>query len=245
MACPRIPTITSAAAAALDAELFSATHGFSIDTLMELAGLSVAHAIHAVWPPSPSSSRVLVVSGPGNNGGDGLVAARHLFHFGYRPFIVVPRAPKEGAAGGAIFERTCTQLRALDIPISSVMPTTLEVERDFDLVVDAVFGFSFRGEVREPFIGVLRQLSAVNTIPLISIDVPSGWPVDGPGPTAGAAPALRPHMLVSLTAPKPCSAFFEGPHHWLGGRFLPPSLARRYGLELPPFPGTQSCVRLK
>ena len=56
--------------------------GFSVDQLMELAGLSVACSVYAEYPPS-SHERVLVIAGPGNNGGDGLVAARHLYHFGY------------------------------------------------------------------------------------------------------------------------------------------------------------------
>lgn len=56
--------------------------GFSVDQLMELAGLSVAQSIEAEFPPS-SHQDVLVIAGPGNNGGDGLVAARHLHHFGY------------------------------------------------------------------------------------------------------------------------------------------------------------------
>lgn len=54
--------------------------GFSVDQLMELAGLSVACAVAAESTPS---ARVLLLAGPGNNGGDGLVAARHLHHFGY------------------------------------------------------------------------------------------------------------------------------------------------------------------
>jgi YjeF-related protein N-terminus len=54
--------------------------GFSVDQLMELAGVSVACAVAAESQPA---SRVLVLAGPGNNGGDGLVAARHLHHFGY------------------------------------------------------------------------------------------------------------------------------------------------------------------
>ena len=57
--------------------------GFSIDQLMELAGLSVASSILAEYPPS-QYPKVLIVAGPGNNGGDGLVAARHLYHFGYK-----------------------------------------------------------------------------------------------------------------------------------------------------------------
>ena len=56
--------------------------GFSVDQLMELAGLSVACSVYAEYPPS-SHKRILVIAGPGNNGGDGLVAARHLYHFGY------------------------------------------------------------------------------------------------------------------------------------------------------------------
>ena len=65
----------------LDVQLMTSP-GFSVDALMELAGLSVASAVLKVFPPS-SHPRILVVCGPGNNGGDGLVAARHLFHFGY------------------------------------------------------------------------------------------------------------------------------------------------------------------
>lgn len=69
-------------AKAVDEELMGPL-GFSVDQLMELAGLSVASSILAEYPPS-EYSRILIVAGPGNNGGDGLVAARHLYHFGYK-----------------------------------------------------------------------------------------------------------------------------------------------------------------
>ena len=68
-------------AAAIDEELMGPL-GFSVDQLMELAGLSVACSVASEFP-SASHSRVLVIAGPGNNGGDGLVAARHLHHSGY------------------------------------------------------------------------------------------------------------------------------------------------------------------
>jgi NAD(P)H-hydrate epimerase len=80
-------------AAALDVELMSSP-GFSLEQLMELAGLSVAEAVYQVVPPDDSSSKkstILIVCGPGNNGGDGLVAARHLVMFGYDCVVVYPK----------------------------------------------------------------------------------------------------------------------------------------------------------
>ena len=73
--------LTQDEATALDKELMRQP-GFTIDQLMELAGLSVASAVVDAFPPPAHT--VLVVVGPGNNGGDGLVAARHLYQFGYK-----------------------------------------------------------------------------------------------------------------------------------------------------------------
>lgn len=64
----------------IDQELFN-EYSFSVDQLMELAGLSVAVALTKAYPREASHPKVLVCSGPGNNGGDGLVAARHLKMF--------------------------------------------------------------------------------------------------------------------------------------------------------------------
>ena len=61
--------LNAADAAALDKELMSDAYGFTLDQLMELAGLSCAAAIHHLYPPSSHPS-VLVLVGPGNNGGD-------------------------------------------------------------------------------------------------------------------------------------------------------------------------------
>ncbi len=77
-------------AIAIDEELMGPL-GFSVDQLMELAGLSVACSLAAEYPAT-SHPRVLVLAGPGNNGGDGLVAARHLHHFGYQVEVRVGAA---------------------------------------------------------------------------------------------------------------------------------------------------------
>lgn len=73
----------------LDELLLSDAYGFSLAQLMELAGLAVAQAINEFYPVQDYGD-VLVLCGPGNNGGDGLVAARHLASFGYRVQVYAP-----------------------------------------------------------------------------------------------------------------------------------------------------------
>lgn len=217
--------------------------GFSVDQLMELAGLSVATSIYEVYKPG-EYSRVLTVCGPGNNGGDGLVAARHLHHFGYKPLVCYPkRTPKTLYAG------LVTQLEALSIPFLSVEDLPSDFSKDFDILVDAMFGFSFHGSPRPPFDDLIQRLVSLsnhNQIGqkrpvIVSVDIPSGWHVEE-GDVNGTG--IKPDLLVSLTAPKLCAKKFGGPHHFLGGRFVPPAIAEKYKLILPPYPGTSMCVRI-
>eukprot|EP01069_Polyplicarium_translucidae_P012684 Polyplicarium_translucidae@DN5484_c0_g1_i1.p2 len=104
-----------------------------------------------------------------------------------------------------------------------------------------MFGFGFNGDLRSPF-DVVVETVAKCEVPLLSVDVPSGWEVDAPG---GGARRLRPACLVSLTAPKICSQEFVG-LHFLGGRFVPRSLQRVYELEelCSGYEGTRSICRL-
>ena len=161
---------------------------------MELAGLSCATSVAAEYPINDEGSggRVLIVCGPGNNGGDGLVAARHLHHFGYTPTVVYPKQTDK-----PIYKGLVTQLNSLSIPILDALPS--DIDTSFDVVLDAIFGFSFKGEVRAPFNTILDALSKAK-VPVASVDIPSGWGVDTGPPQSG--PALHPSMLISLTAPK-------------------------------------------
>jgi YjeF-related protein N-terminus len=104
--------LTAAQAQAVDDELMSAAHGFSLDQLMELAGLSVACAIAEVYPPA-THRRVLVLAGPGNNGGDGLVAARHLHHFGYTPAVCLPKRTDKPLYHGLAKQLECLRIAFL------------------------------------------------------------------------------------------------------------------------------------
>jgi len=218
------------AAIALDEDLMR-TPGFSIDQLMELAGLSVACAVKDAYP---DASSILVIAFPGNNGGDGLVAARHLKHLGVpKVDVVYPKRPQK-----QLFENLVTQCTEMNAPVGDEVNAPLA---SYDVILDAVFGFSFRGAPRPPFDTLLEELADTDT-PLVSVDTPSGWDVETGPPATG--PVLRPQVLVSLTAPKKCAAFFIG-RHYVGGRFVPPFVAEKYGLRLPPYPGVSQVLELE
>ncbi|KND03246.1 NADHX epimerase [Spizellomyces punctatus DAOM BR117] len=201
--------------------------GFSVDQLMELAGLSVAMALAKVYSKD-SFQRVLVCAG--NNGGDGLVAARHLFHFGYRPVVHYPKATEK-----LLYKNLRRQLENLNVPFVENLDEELKTAT---IVLDAIFGFSFRGDIRPPFDEVIKKIKG-SKLPIVSIDIPSGWDVEK-GNVNGRGP--EPEMLVSLTIPKESAKFFKGKYHYLGGRFVPPEFAKRHGLVLPEYPGIEQCV---
>ncbi|KAK8043420.1 YjeF protein [Apiospora rasikravindrae] len=225
-----IKTLSAKAAAALDKELMS-TGAFSIDQLMELAGLSVSQVVYRVHPLN-KGNRVLVACGPGNNGGDGLVAARHLRHYGYQPTIYYPKRSKSD-----LYQRLAKQLEDLDVPFVEDFPSAL---KSTDHIVDAIFGFSFSGEVREPFPAVIKALEETK-LPVTSVDAPSSWNIEEGPPKSGVGSSFHPAFLISLTAPKPLVKHFQG-RHFVGGRFVSPSIAKKYDFEVPEYQGLDQIV---
>ncbi|CAH8454645.1 unnamed protein product [Schistosoma rodhaini] len=154
----------------VDNELFT-EYAFSVDQLMELAGLSCAVAINKAYPLNKltkSNGSVLVFCGPGNNGGDGLVCARHLKMFGYKPFIHYPRNPTK-----QLYKNLVIQCEKMDIPfLPDLTNETFNLSQSYDLFIDALFGFGFKPPVSLEFKSIL-QIMSTSQIPVISIDVPS------------------------------------------------------------------------
>jgi NAD(P)H-hydrate epimerase len=194
----------------IDQRLFTS---FSLDQLMEIAGLSCFLAIQKEFRPSAC----LILVGPGNNGGDALVCSRYLQHFGYHPKIWYPKQNSS-----SLFKGLVHQLEDLNV-------TFIDTVQDEDLsspfIVDGIFGFGFHGSIRSPFDTILERLRSSENI--VSIDVPSGWKVDCETRQDG----IQPKMLISLTGPKLCAKGFEG-IHYVGGRFVPPALCTEMGFEL-------------
>ena len=186
--------------------------------LMENAGRNAADAIEeflagAAGPDLPrrgpprrgstrasqSSIRIAVIAGPGNNGGDGFVIARHLAMRGAEvvTFLV---APQEKIAGDAAVNLNV--IRKLGHDIRCVSPADLEdlsrSLRGFDLLIDAVGGTGIRGALRGPAAEAVRQINAAGR-PVVAVDIPTGLDCDT-GEAAG--PAIRAAMTVTFLARK-------------------------------------------
>ncbi|KAF8340636.1 YjeF N-terminal domain-like protein [Cantharellus anzutake] len=231
----------------IDEELMGAAGAFSLDQLMELAGLACAQTVAKVYD-TEKYNRVLVCCGPGNQGGDGLVAARHLSMFGFSPTLYMPKPGSKD-----IYKRLHRQCANMSIPTLPHDPPN-DLATSYDLILDAIFGFSFKPPVRTPFDTLLPLLSR-SKLPIVSVDIPSGWDVErGPVELTKNASGedkqeqldmsyLEPDVLISLTAPKEGVKGFKG-RHYLGGRFVSRELEKKYQLNLPQYYGYEQIVEL-
>lgn len=119
--------------------------------------------------------KVLIFTGPGNNGGDGLVIARLLLEQGARP-QVVSLVPLEKLQGDAA--RNLERVKQLAMPLYTCLDEEelSWVERlvgESDLLVDALFGTGLRSPVTGVFAAVIRCLNA-SEVPVVAVDIPSG-----------------------------------------------------------------------
>ena len=149
--------------------------------LMERAGVAMARIALERYSPG----RTLVVCGGGNNGGDGFVIARELHRSGVEVMVLATKDEYEGDPATNL-----EILRNLDVRF--IFSEDLEAELgSADLIIDALLGTGFSGEVREKEAGIIDKMNSARA-PVLAIDVPSG--VDGAtGEVQGAA------VLADLT----------------------------------------------
>jgi len=185
--------VTAAQMAALDQQAIRET-GIPGVVLMETAGRALAHACARRWP---QARKVLVVCGPGNNGGDGFVAARTLLDLGRDPVCLLlgsmSRLAGDAALHASVFQRVGGQV--LEAREGEPLPAAA---REVDLVVDALFGTG----LRRPLEGLAADLVAWMNgleIPIAAADMPSGICSDT-GRELGRA--VRATLTVTMGLPK-------------------------------------------
>ena len=180
--------------------------GVSWQALMEAAGSRIAEFVTRQFP---SATRILVLCGKGNNGGDGLVAARHLDASGRQVRIALLAMPDQlqGEARAA-YEQLPQALQQTLVTITSEEDgSAVAFEQacaDADLILDAIFGTGFHPPLRGVATAVKNKI-AVHTVPVVSVDLPTGWDADSTA--MSSADAFRSDAVITFTAPKLAHVF--------------------------------------
>jgi NAD(P)H-hydrate epimerase len=188
------PVLTPDQASALDRA--TQAGGVPAALLMERAGRAVARSAVDLMGGA-YGRRAVVVCGKGNNGGDGLVAARHLARWGVRVMVVAVEALedlREPAGENAARLDEVPSVRA--VPFARA---TLDRElRRADVAVDALFGMGFRGLPEDEWAEAIAGLNA-SSAPVVAVDIPSG--VNG-ATGAVEGDAVLADLTVTFGAPK-------------------------------------------
>lgn len=186
--------------------------GVAFGDLMEAAGAAVATFVRRRYP---QARRVAVLCGKGNNGGDGMVAARVLAAAGLMVDVILLGriADVKGQAAEALNRlrrETDVQVReieddaALTLALEEAGVVSKDHERAADLLLDAVVGTGFRPPLRG-LAATAREIVNGLRVPVVAVDLPSGWDADSMEQTVEGA--FRADGVVTFTAPKLAHVF--------------------------------------
>jgi NAD(P)H-hydrate epimerase len=181
--------------------------GISGDRLMEQAGSAVAAAARAlvVSAERPRNGVVLILCGPGNNGGDGFVAARHLAAAGYRSAAVLVSSESRPSTPDAArnWERltgigNVERIHAASSRDVGMLLTGIERAC---LVVDALLGTGVSGPLREPIRGAVDLIARARAagVPVLAVDTPTALDLSSGVPSD---PCVRADATITFHRPK-------------------------------------------
>jgi len=157
--------------------------------LMEQAATGVAEAAVKFFP---SARKILVVAGKGNNGGDGIAAARLLkVRFGREVEIFLPYGEEE-------LKDDCRVQYQIANRLGFKFHRELPPLGDFDLIVDAIFGTGFKPPVRGRWAEIIKEINASGK-PVLAVDIPSGISSDS---GEVVEPVVRASVTVTFALPK-------------------------------------------
>ena len=212
----------------------AASAGTSTDTLMENAGLAAARVTREA-AGGAAGVRVLALVGPGNNGGDGLVAARHLRRWGAEVTVYLPRGRRPDDPH--LREASQAGVTVLD---SAEDPQGRLLSGEFSrahVVMDAVLGTGrarpLEGRVREAMLETAAARAANPGMIVVSLDVPTGMDAD-----TGAVDPACPRADITVAFGFPKTGHFRFPGAAYTGTLktvdvgIPDALSRRVDLEL-------------
>jgi ADP-dependent NAD(P)H-hydrate dehydratase / NAD(P)H-hydrate epimerase len=197
-----LPLLTAVETQALDRE--TEARGTTVESLMERAGFAVARAAVGVTGGA-YGRRAVVICGKGNNGGDGLVAARHLARWGVTVQVFLLAGPSAGAPSTML-----DRLRGAGVSVQGFDGRAFDRALGrAEVAVDAIFGTGFRGTAEGPHAEAIEAINEAGTA-VVAVDIPSG--VEG-DTGAVRGPAVAADVTVTFGAPKAGAVLFPGAAH--------------------------------
>lgn len=203
--------------------------------LMERASLEVARLVverieSGAWGRPSAARPVLVVCGPGSNGGDGHAIARHLA-VAERPVVVARVGAARAGTDAALMHSIVDRLVAAGSPLEVVGAEPADWPRRPSLVIDALLGTGLDRPVSGEFAEAIAAINRLDA-PIVAVDLPSGLDADR-GEVLGGC--VRADLTITFAAPKP--AMRSIPAQKLLGEVvvadlgLPPSLLREFASD--------------
>jgi len=189
----QVPAITTEQMREVD-HLMVSTFAIQILQLMENAGRNLAELTRRLLGGSVAGKKILVAVGNGNNGGGGMVAARHLYN--WKADVKVLRVP--GNLGGVTeFQWNVLTKLPIEKPFGDEIQQLL-MKPEADVILDALIGYGLKGRPRGLAVQIIRRINELNR-PVISLDVPSGL-----NSTTGEVydPCVRAIATMTLALPK-------------------------------------------
>ena len=167
------------------------------EELMERAGYAVARTTVEFLKRRDSRS-VLLFAGKGNNGGDAMVAARHLAAAGCQPALVL-LCRRQDLQGDPLlhFKKLVSGIHVFELPTLDEL-SEIVAEAAPAVVVDGLLGTGLQDEVREPYATAIKVINGLH-LPVVAIDVPSGLDADT-GEAHGVC--VRANATVTMGLPK-------------------------------------------
>lgn len=198
--------------------------GMAEAVLVENAGRAVCEGALELLEGDARDRKITVLSGKGNNGADGLAAARDLAAEGAQVSVILAEPPAAFGPGAAL------QLRILQyMPGCTFVEWAKEPERalslcrESDLILDGLLGTSFHGVPREPLKSLIEAVNDLHKT-VLAIDIPSGVEAD----TGASVLALQADVTVTMIAPKHGLYLYPGARYageiYLAGLNVPPCL---------------------
>jgi NAD(P)H-hydrate epimerase len=175
--------------------------------LMENAARGASRIFFEHFRPPPDS-RVLILCGRGNNGGDGYVVARYLFQAGHEVTVAI-LSPLEKIQGDALINLNIIQklgIETHELPDNKAWDRIRPRMKDCDYIIDAILGTGLNAPVRGYYRQVIGDVNGSGN-PVMALDIPSGLNADT-GQVMGEA--VRADLTVTFGLPKPGQLVFPG-----------------------------------